>query len=238
MRDSNLTPLAKCILFDLILYAGVFGEPYPSQIKLAGDQGCSDRQVRRALIELSEKGWITSWKRRGYSMSNKYSVIEDMYVRNEESIRTSTSSHSGHTVPVQIGHPRPPKVSHEESQLSSSHIQQLFERTSKTKATIPDRRRLNELCGEYTEAWVEDAINVAANRNLPYLKVGLISEILEDWRKDGKPEPKPIFQPCGKNGCENGNIFHPERYTYSICECREQFDKELKEWKEKWGESQ
>src|SRR3990170_1836344 len=145
MRDSNLTPLAKCILFDLILYAGVFGEPYPSQIKLAGDQGCSDRQVRRAL---------------------------------------------------------------------------------------------NELCGEYTEAWVEDAINVAANRNLPYLKVGLISEILEDWRKDGKPEPKPIFQPCGKNGCENGNIFHPERYTYSICECREQFDKELKEWKEKWGESQ
>src|SRR3972149_667267 len=110
MRDSNLTPLAKCILFDLILYAGVFGEPYPSQIKLAGDQGCSDRQVRRALIELSEKGWITSWKRRGYSMSNKYSVIEDMYVRNEESIRTSTSSHSGHKLPLQNRqHTTPPR---------------------------------------------------------------------------------------------------------------------------------
>ena len=90
----------------------------------------------------------------------------------------------------------------------------------------------------YTEAWVEDAIRVAANRNLPYLKVGLISDILEDWRKDGKPEPKPVFQPCGKNGCENGNIFNPEREVYIVCECREKYDKKLKEWKEKWGESQ
>ena len=146
------------------------------------------------------------------------------------------SAHSGHTVPIQSGHPRPPNVSQEGSQLSSSHIPQLFEKTSKKKCTNSDLRRLDELCKGYTEVWVEDAIKEAGNRNLPYLKVGLISEILGDWRKDGKPEPKPVFTPCGKGKCGNGGWI--DGNVWIVCKCRQDYENQLEEWKDRWGDSQ
>src|SRR3990167_9582232 len=93
MRDSTISSLEKSILVDLLLYAGVDGEAYPSQKTLADNHGCTDRQVRRALAELHKKGWITGWKKRGFSKSNKYSFNVDIYVLNEDSVRTFMSSH-------------------------------------------------------------------------------------------------------------------------------------------------
>ncbi len=233
VRSKSLTPLEKCVVVDLILYAGVDKEAFPSENTLGKDFSRSDRQIRNCLAKLKQSGWIKSWTKRGFSKSNLYSINEEIYFRNDNPIRKPDSSQSGSTLPVQSGNEFPPKVSQESNQLNV--VLQLFEKTANRNCEPSDIRRLHNLCEVYSFAWVEDAIKEVSDRNLRFLEVGLIANILKDWKTDGKPPEKPKFTSCNKHGCENGYIFIQGKNSVVVCECKERYDAQLKEWKEKWG---
>lgn len=227
IRKSDIAPTEKALLVNLLLYGGVNGEIYPSELQLGKDFGLSDRHIRTLLNNLKQKGWITNWKQRGFSKSNKYIINQELYFHIDNKNRKSTSVQSGTPIPIKIGTPIPPKVSQESNQLSSSQILQLFEKTSKKTPSPSDNKRLGILCNVYTEDWVRDSIIEASKRNLPYLEVGFIKEILEDWKLDGKPQPKLQFIPCRNNGCENGYIQNSTN-IYRICQCRINYEKVTK----------
>lgn len=221
IRNSKLTPLEKCVFIDLLLYAGIGGEAFPSEKKIGQDLGYSDRHIRTQLNNLKANGWIGGWRKRGYSKSNQYTINEELYFRNDNYNRNFSSPHLGNKVPVQTGSPVPPKVNQESNQLSSSYIQQLFEDTSNTELNRTEISNLHKLCQVYTENWVIDAIKEATSRNYTFLSVKLISLILEDWKTDGKPQPKPVFIACGKANCQDGYIFSEGSNTVILCECRQ-----------------
>ncbi len=233
IRSQDLTPLEKCVIVDLILYAGVDKEAFPSENTLGKDFNRSDRQIRNCLTKLKQSGWIKNWSKRGFSKSNLYSINEEIYFRNDNPIRKQVSSQSGNTLPVQSGNEFPPKVNQESNQLNV--VLQLFEKTSNTKLNESDTNRLRKLVEKYTTPWVEDAIKEIGKRNYSYITVGLVTLILGDWEKTGKPPEKPLFAPCGLDGCDNGYIFIPGENTVAVCGCKEKYDQELESWKKKWG---
>lgn len=160
MRNPNITPLEKCVLIDLLLYAGVDGEAFPSEKTLGRDSNRTDRHIRTIINSLKNKGLLIGWQRRGYSKSNQYILNPELYFRNESSYRKPTSVHLGNMLPLQSGNPLPPNIRQENNQLKNSYVSKGF---------------------------------IRAN---------------------------PPFKPCHKNGCNNGYIFHTDRQTYSLCECK------------------
>ncbi len=235
-RNPSISTSAKAVLFDLLLYAGTGGDSFPSQKTLADDLGFKDsRQIRNLLKELKNFG--VSWQKGTFGRSNKYYFSKEIYCRITESLRKYISPNSGNKFPIEERNAVPTNIVSNNSQINSSHIQQLFEKAFKRKCTNTELRRLNELCEKYSESYVADAIKELGSRNLPYIKIGLIEKVLEDWEIDGKPTPRPVFQPCNKNGCENGHILNPERKTYVICECKENYDNKRKDWEREWGTS-
>lgn len=233
IRKPDLEPIEKCLFLDLIFYAGTDGNAFPSEESLGKDLGFTARHIRTQLTKLERKGLIISKKRRGYLKSNSYSLNEELYFRNDNNDRNSSSSHLGTPLPVDKGNTVPPKVNNESNQLNV--VQQLFEKIAKRNCEPSDLRRLHNLCEVYSFAWVEDAIKEVANRNLRFLEVGLLANILKDWKTDGKPPEKPKFISCNKDGCENGYIFIQSENSVAVCECKEKYDLKLKEWREKWG---
>ncbi len=236
IRNPTITSTEKCVLLDLILYAGVDGIAFPSETKIGQDFNIGDRQVRNIITRLKKVGAVVGWKRRGYSGSNSYTINPELYFRNDISYRKSTSSHSGTVIPLHSGNILPPKVSHEISQLSSSTLQ-LFKKTFKKDLNKEEFNRLKHLCTDYSEDWVQGAINDLVSRDptLPFITLGLVSKKLSDWKETGKPQPKPIFKPCGKHGCKDGSIFNSDHQTFSLCDCKVGYEKAKVEWGKDWG---
>lgn len=233
IRNPNISPSAKTLLVNILLYAGIDGVSFPSQEKLSKDLNLSSRHIRSLTRELKSSK-LLRWRKGGYGKSNQYTVSEELYFRIDNPSRKSISVNPGSQIPLQNGNPLPTNISQEGNPLSST-VQQLFENTSKKKCNRIDLHVLNNLCSEYPEDWVIDAIKEAGNRNYLYLKPSLISLILGDWKRLGdKPPSKPQFTPCGKNNCENGYIFYADTKTYGECECLQTFNKQRSEWKGKW----
>lgn len=236
MRNSNILPLEKCVLVDLLLYAGVNGEAYPSETTLAGDLGCSSRHIRTQLNKLRDKGWIIGWEKRGFSQSNKYSFNAELYFHNDSSMRNSTSSHVGTVVPLQSGSSVPPNVTHERTQLSSYLLQE-FIKANKNQVNEIEKRKFEKFCKTYDSTLIKDAIKKAVSRNRPYFNTAYLTKIIQEWQEFGKPPSKPIFKPCGKGKCgSQGMWYDKSRNLYVVCECKQKHDKESEEWKKKWGD--
>lgn len=225
IRDSSMTPLEKLVLIDLYCFAGTKGIPFPSEATLAQAQNRSTRWIREVLKNLKRKGWILGWKKRGYSMSNKYDLNEVVYFQNETTNRKPATPQIGTRHTHVSGSVLPPKLSQEEYQLSSESLPQLFEQVSKRRCTPTDISRLNKLSQTYSVKWVTDAVNELAKRNYPLKEVGLLELVLLDWKKDGKPQKKPVFHPCGKDGCVDGYTFNSASQKYQECNCRNDFEK-------------
>ena len=115
IRNNRLKPIDKAILVDLLLYAGVDGESYPSQEKLAKDMGCSTRYVRYRLDMLCAAGLVTR-KRRGFRKTNIYLFNKELYFPKGTSNRKPSSSQSGNRVPRNSGTTLPTNV----TQLNNS----------------------------------------------------------------------------------------------------------------------
>lgn len=120
MRDARLKPLEKCVFVDLLLYAGTNRDAYPSEKTLAEDFNVSDRHIRNVLNQLKNKG-LLDWKRRGFSRSNKYDLIREIYFLNDENSKNQLGNHvsfyRGKPFPLQTRTSFPPNVSQERNQL-------------------------------------------------------------------------------------------------------------------------
>lgn len=137
-RDPSLIPSAKCLLVDLLFYAGIDGNAFPSQETLAKNLGFkSSRSVRDLLGLLRKRGLVAGWKRRGYSKSNSYSFNPELYILNRGSDRKYSSSLLGTTIPLYQGNTLPPKEVIKESQLNNTNkfVENLESNTSGLKQT-------------------------------------------------------------------------------------------------------
>jgi len=83
IRDPSITPLQKCVLLDLLLYAGTSGDAFPSEETLGANAGRSARQVRNCIKELKRRGLI-NWGRLRYGGPNSYYFNTELYFLNEE----------------------------------------------------------------------------------------------------------------------------------------------------------
>jgi DNA-binding Lrp family transcriptional regulator len=235
-RDPKLMPSSKAVLGNLIGYAGVNGKCFPSQETLAHDMGLSPRQIRNILKELKDRGYI-SWESGEKGKSNKYKFSEEIYFRIGDAIGKPTSQSVGNIMPPTVGNTLPTKVITESNQESSqSQLQQLFAKIAKRQISSLEAKQLFEMQSKHPKGWIEDAIREAGKRNYPVIELGLVGLILQDWHKTGKPEPKPIFKPCGINGCDGGYIFtNIKDGAVKVCICKTTYDQVLKKWREQWS---
>lgn len=222
MRTPTIPAVAKCVLIDLLLYAGIDGEAFPSQSLLAKNLGYSDRHIRTQLNILHKNGLVVDWKQRGYSKSNQYTINPNLYADQSRYLK-STSPHVGTTDSIQAGNLVPPKGVSKDNHIISNVIA-YFKQTNNAKYNDRDISKLQVLIMQYSPASVSEAIKVARSRNLSYVKVGLIERILIDRKNSGDSHIKPIFQPCGKNGCNNGYLPTSEKNLLVFCACREAFE--------------
>ncbi|GEM_PF-6101609 len=123
-RNPDISKGAKVILMDLLLYGGVQGDIFPSQNTLAKNHDYSVKHIRNLLKELRANGLI-DWDKFGYSATNSYFTIEELYCRIDE--RTfvaqgkSTSSQVDTQLPNQLRSPLPTNISQEISPPKESH---------------------------------------------------------------------------------------------------------------------
>lgn len=144
MKNNRLKPIDKAILWDLLLYAGVNGESFPSQDTLAKNMGCSTRYIRYRLDMLCAARLVTR-KRRGFGKSNIYIFNKELYFPNGNSNRKHSSSHSGNGVPHESGTRVPPN----ETQLNnSSKVLKKIERKHSSIDSISDNDIL-EIADQY-----------------------------------------------------------------------------------------
>ncbi len=72
LRDNNISPTARLLLMNLLLYAGLDGRCFPSRSTLAKDIGVSTRQIGNLLKELKDNRLI-GWKKAGkHPQHNSY----------------------------------------------------------------------------------------------------------------------------------------------------------------------
>ncbi len=74
LRRKDLSPGAKITYSLLLSYAWQDDFCFPAQERIAEDSGYSERQVRRTLVELRDKGLI-DWKQRGLNRPNVYRLL-------------------------------------------------------------------------------------------------------------------------------------------------------------------
>lgn len=85
IRDPQVSRGAKVVLLDLLLYAGVDNNTFPSEDLLARDLGITARQIRNLLNELRLNG-VISWQRNETGRSNRYTFDEEIYYRNTRKV--------------------------------------------------------------------------------------------------------------------------------------------------------
>jgi hypothetical protein len=80
LRNASVTVGARLTYGLLLSYAWQEDFCFPAQEQLAKDLGMTDRNVRRFLVELKEKGLI-DWKQLGLNKPNRYYILEIDTVR-------------------------------------------------------------------------------------------------------------------------------------------------------------
>ncbi len=109
VRNSKFTPTERLVLVDLLLYAGAYGDAFPSQETLGQDMGRSTRQIRSILVKLISEEIIGVLNSKLYK-SNLYD-LEEFYLYNF-SDEKSTSSDIGNTFPNTGGNSLPNNGTH------------------------------------------------------------------------------------------------------------------------------
>lgn len=242
ISDPSRSRSSRLLIAILLLkYARTNNNAFPSQETLAKDMGLSSRQIRNLLNELEACGLLT-WKRLGFSKSNRYNFNKEVYFRNGtqpiSKLRKPSSSLSGNKIPMQNGSVVPSKVIHEENHVSSNHLLQLFFKANKGQISEIEQRKFSHYVASQNPTLVEHALNKVINRGLGHVTTGYLSPIVEELNATGIPEPKPEFIPCGQNGCEKGFWFRKEDQTYVECDCHADYENKLKVWKQNWGEQE
>lgn len=143
IRNSRFTPAQKVVFVDILLYAGVNGESFPSQQTLADNLGQTPRNVRYCLDMLCAAGLIKK-KRRGFSKSNQYLISEEVYFRNGNSIGNSSSAHFSTPLPNKPGNALPPNVTqlnNSSNDLSEAERERARKKIQEIRETLLPRLR-------------------------------------------------------------------------------------------------
>jgi AraC-like DNA-binding protein len=75
MKDKALSLGARMTYAFLLMYAWQEGSCFPGQVKLAGEMGVSERQLRRYLYELSENAYVRI-ERTDKRFNNTYTILD------------------------------------------------------------------------------------------------------------------------------------------------------------------
>lgn len=75
LKDTKLSLGARLSYAVLLMYAWQEGSTFAGQVKMAGDVGVSERQLRDYLHELQDTGYIKI-KRQGLNKPNLYYILD------------------------------------------------------------------------------------------------------------------------------------------------------------------
>lgn len=138
VRNKRFNPLQKILLVNILLYAGVSGDAFPSQQTLADDLGYTTRSIRYGLDMLYAAGLLKR-KRRGFAKSNIYLINEELYFRSEADKNNDISSQSGINIPNYSSTPLPPnvtQVNNSSKDLSEAERKRTRERMEKFRKEV------------------------------------------------------------------------------------------------------
>lgn len=129
-RNASISMPAKVILLDLIFYAGVKGDAFPSHKTLAKNQDISTRYIRKILKELKSANWI-DWRKYGFSTTNSYGISTELLtlldIELEDNveqvpIRNNSSARVGTPVPEVSGTDVPANKSHVKKRITNKEV--------------------------------------------------------------------------------------------------------------------
>lgn len=143
IRNNKLSPLQKVLILDILLYAGVSGDAFPSQQTLADDLGYTTRSVRYAMDMLYAAGLVKK-KRRGFAKSNIYFISEELYFRSGADKSDNISSQSGTNIPNHSSTPLPPNVTqlnNSSNDLSEAERERARKKIQEIRETLIPRLR-------------------------------------------------------------------------------------------------
>lgn len=234
VRNPKISKSARLLCVDLLLYAGLDGVCFPSEITLGKDMGLTDRHIRNLITELKNNG--LGWERGGFGRSNRYSFNEEIYFLNDEDNRKAASLDPGNQLPVDSGSTLPPKEVIESSHEKDSQytkLLQFFKDLNGGTINDGEQRKFLQLSKNYSPSLMEYTLQIAKKRKKSYIKVSYLALILKDAGSAGVTGPEPMFNPCKENGCEGGYIF--TNNTYKECSCRVKFNEKSTQWTKQFG---
>lgn len=159
MRDQRLSLGARVLYSTICDYARESNCAWPSELTLAGHLGCSDRQVRRYLAELTGLGLVTT-VRESRVDHNQY-VIEPDYAPGQHpdldppaDERTPVSSRDRTSVSDATGRPCPPKEKQRKSsreRASASDLKAQVHAVAERLKPLVDAGRLDDPLADGSE---------------------------------------------------------------------------------------
>jgi hypothetical protein len=198
LRLPDISPAAKAVFMNILMYAGEDGKAFPSQARLAADLGVSERHIRTLINELKRHNMLT-WRQKERNGPNYYTPSPEVYRRAEELGRKSISARNGNRVPSPSGSPVPAKVITESIKKGSqSPLVQKLQLLRGKPLSDPETDEFHHLVSDSGPEKVGAAMDRLRARgkdsgiSVPYLR-----EVVSDTVPG-----KPVFTPCGK--CRNG----------------------------------
>lgn len=224
IRNPRLSLREKGLIWDLLQYWNINQECFPSQTTLAGNHGISERQVRRILSGIANKGFVFQVVRRGYSLSNLY-TFNELFFRDE---RKEMTYQYGNNYPIHKGHNLPTNnyINNIKGNDVYPDIYDLYEEKSNRRLNSNNRVELDTLLEKYGVELLKSAITKASSQTTSF-NIEYLRKILSDNRPLAKE--KPLFTPCGLNGCDGGHIFDIKENEVRDCACLAKYKLMLKE---------
>lgn len=106
LGPTQLSISSRYLVCVLLKYCGQDDYCFPSQVTLAKDLGCTDRQIRNLIRELEREDLINT-TRKGFNKSNTYKVAKSFVLHSSN--RKSVSYQLGSKFPLHQGTNLPPK---------------------------------------------------------------------------------------------------------------------------------
>jgi hypothetical protein len=103
LRDTRLSVGARLAYAVLLMYAWQQDATFAGQARMAADMGVGERQLRRYLTELEDRGYIRI-KRQGLNRPNLYYLLDV-----KTKLKATKTRRTGRLGPIKTGHADPVK---------------------------------------------------------------------------------------------------------------------------------
>lgn len=224
IRNPFYTNSEKTVFVDL-LYCNSFGRAFPSQETLASRHGYKQTKSIRTILKSLERKTGLTWKKRGYSMSNLYTMDVTPFLYVPKSVNTSLL---GTTVPIQKGTQIPPNINTEYEINNNNEVFSLYKLKSGQVLNRNKTQELEELIDTYGSVKVLEVINIASKQTASFSPSYLKAIILNKSKDYKETQGASKFIPCAKCGTEDGFLGFTKDIdgydTPQFCECKKRYD--------------